>query len=336
MRIPGSLVCAAWLSASIGLAVAQEESVVVETRPPWDVVVGRVDEREVHAREVVAYVDARFAPGLLAEMATPYGDVVRRSEAYDGWIDAYLDLLALEPTVRPAVRDRAEKRFEADLTALLTERVQRTQKELVESLGLQAMVQQALPGFLRNEGLPLFVKVLAEELVDRVYDIQEVRSHFVRHAFRFGGKVKASLIFFSFQDRETGKRFDRERRAEIQERAFAVYRDLVGGADFEKLVRLHSDDEASRARGGDIGWFGFYGGALPETVLEVAFLTAPGATMRPVVTRRGVFLLRIEERRNRANPNFHAIRDEIERDYRRELARRFLIERRSTMGVRRD
>jgi peptidyl-prolyl cis-trans isomerase SurA len=68
----------------------------------------------------------------------------------------------------------------------------------------------------------------------------------------------------------------------------------AGKADFAKLAREHSQD-ASAAEGGDLGWVS-YGMFVPEFE-EVMNKLQPGQIADPVISRFGVHLIQVLERR---------------------------------------
>ncbi len=70
---------------------------------------------------------------------------------------------------------------------------------------------------------------------------------------------------------------------------------LAGQADFADLARNHSQD-GSAAQGGDLGWAG-PGMYVPEFE-EVLNRLAPGQLSEPLVSRFGVHLIELTERRN--------------------------------------
>jgi parvulin-like peptidyl-prolyl isomerase len=74
------------------------------------------------------------------------------------------------------------------------------------------------------------------------------------------------------------------------ERIFALVRE---GQDFESLARQFSDDEGSRAQGGDLGWYR-RGDGLVREFEDAAFGAREGAVVGPVLTQFGAHLIRVE------------------------------------------
>jgi len=70
--------------------------------------------------------------------------------------------------------------------------------------------------------------------------------------------------------------------------------ELTAGADFGKLARTYSDCP-SKARGGDLGWFGR--GQMVEEFEKAAWETECGKVAGPVKTKFGWHLIEVLERR---------------------------------------
>ena len=86
----------------------------------------------------------------------------------------------------------------------------------------------------------------------------------------------------------------------------------AGQASFEDLARQHSQDGSAR-QGGDLGWVS-PGQFVPEFE-QVMNALRPGEVSQPVVSRFGVHLIRLEERRQAA------LSEREQRDMARELVR---------------
>lgn len=97
-----------------------------------------------------------------------------------------------------------------------------------------------------------------------------------------------------------------ESRAQI-ERWLA---DAKAGKDFAQLAREHSDDSASAARGGDLGFISA-GGTVPAFEQAVAALANPGDLSEVVETPFGYHLIRLEERRPAGKRGFDELRETL-------------------------
>ena len=87
---------------------------------------------------------------------------------------------------------------------------------------------------------------------------------------------------------QLGEAAAREKLADFRKRI------LAGQADFATLAKEHSQD-GSAARGGDLGWASS-GQFVPEFEDAMNAL-APGRISEPLVSRFGVHLIKVEERR---------------------------------------
>jgi len=91
--------------------------------------------------------------------------------------------------------------------------------------------------------------------------------------------------------------------------AVALIAQIKGGADFAELAKKNSTDPAA-ASGGDLGFFK-EGDMLPE-FSAVAFALKPGEVAdKPVQTRYGWHVVKVEERRQAPAPAYEQVHDEL-------------------------
>ncbi|HEY6543649.1 MAG TPA: peptidylprolyl isomerase, partial [Dokdonella sp.] len=85
---------------------------------------------------------------------------------------------------------------------------------------------------------------------------------------------------------------DAKARAKID----AVRARVAGGEDFEAVARDASDDDTTKALGGDLGWFAAdsYGAGVGEAVRALS----PGEVSQPFRTNVGWHLVKLDEVRN--------------------------------------
>jgi peptidyl-prolyl cis-trans isomerase D len=108
-----------------------------------------------------------------------------------------------------------------------------------------------------------------------------------RHEFVEGEKANARNILFSLP---AGS--DATLQAETRLRADSVANMAKSGIDFAELVKVHSDDPATKDQGGDLGWFGR--GRMQKAVEDAVFGGKPGDIVGPVQTEFGFHLLKVE------------------------------------------
>ncbi|MBM3162152.1 MAG: peptidylprolyl isomerase [Chlorobi bacterium] len=83
----------------------------------------------------------------------------------------------------------------------------------------------------------------------------------------------------------------REDVANVRARMVMIYKKLQEGVPFETLARQYSQDPGSSVRGGDLGWFDRKS-VVPE-FSEAVFSARPGSLTRPVQTKFGLHIIRV-------------------------------------------
>lgn len=76
-----------------------------------------------------------------------------------------------------------------------------------------------------------------------------------------------------------------------------LLKEIQGGAEFEQVARRASDDSASAAQGGDLGWA--RRGELVTAFEDMMFRLPPGQVSPPVLTQYGYHIIKVE----RAKPS---------------------------------
>jgi peptidyl-prolyl cis-trans isomerase D len=100
-----------------------------------------------------------------------------------------------------------------------------------------------------------------------------------------------------------------EQDAEVRAKAARVLAELREGADFVALAQAHSEDEATRDQGGDLGFFPR--GQMVKSFEEVAFTLPVGQLSELVRTPFGYHILRVEDRTEADVKALLEVRDEI-------------------------
>ena len=85
---------------------------------------------------------------------------------------------------------------------------------------------------------------------------------------------------------------------------------IVGGAEFEDLARMYSED-ATQENGGDWGWINKR--TLNESLTKTAFALKPGQVSQIIELGNSYFLLFVEAKKAAETKPLSAVRDEIEK-----------------------
>ena len=96
---------------------------------------------------------------------------------------------------------------------------------------------------------------------------------------------------------------------QAEEQILAIRDRLEAGEDFASLATELSDDPGSKARGGDLGFFGR--GQMIGEFEEAAFTAQPGEVVGPVKTNFGYHLIEVEERREAGRSSFAESQEQI-------------------------
>ncbi len=110
-------------------------------------------------------------------------------------------------------------------------------------------------------------------------------------------KVSAIYIDFATPDAPSAAVGNNKvTEAEATAKAEGIVAELRGGADFAELAKKHSDDSASRDKGGDLGFF-TRETSIPEALKDAIFQLKEGEISDPVKDGRRFYVLTVTERR---------------------------------------
>lgn len=165
---------------------------------------------------------------------------------------------------------------------------QRLERDVAESVTVQKWVTgEIIPSVSVS---PADVRAFYDANPERMVEPERVHA---RHI----------LVRVEAQASETDKAAARQRLEEIRSR-------IADGADFAALARESSDDKASGARGGDLGWF--YRGQMVPAFEQAAFDLAPNQLSGLVETRFGFHLLEVLEKRPETTLAFEEVEGRLE------------------------
>src|ERR1700728_3697476 len=97
--------------------------------------------------------------------------------------------------------------------------------------------------------------------------------------------------------------------AEIRQKAEDVLKQAKRGASFEDLAKKYSEDDATKPKGGDLGWI-VDGQTVPE-FQQAAFSVPKGSISDLVKTQYGFHIIKVLDRETAHTKSFEEVRDSI-------------------------
>ncbi|MES1207240.1 MAG: peptidylprolyl isomerase, partial [Pseudomonadota bacterium] len=176
--------------------------------------------------------------------------------------------------------------------------------QLREALRGQGMTMAAYRADLKRQLLRFRVLNIAVGSKVNISD-DEVRAYYERH-MKDGTnvQVRASHVFISIPEGA-----DAQVVAEKQAQAQKILERAKAGEDFAKLARESSDDAATRADGGDLGYFGK--DMLPKPIEELVFAMQVGDIRGPIRADRGFHVIKLVDRKVKDPKPFDEVKDDI-------------------------
>ena len=96
---------------------------------------------------------------------------------------------------------------------------------------------------------------------------------------------------------------------ESEEKAKEIFDKIAQGADFAQMAKEFSRDPGTKDDGGSLGYF--TRGQMVPQFEEAAFKLSRGDISQPVQTQFGWHLVQLEDRRNRAAPEFASVKGRL-------------------------
>lgn len=223
------------------------------------------------------------------------GEAITKEELYQEMLKQggkqLLDRMIDQKLIQQAAKEKGVTATE--------EQIRERMDEMKEQLGGDASFQMYLAQYgITEESLKQDVRhqLLIEGLLKPEIKVseEEMKAYFEENKDMFGEpeKVKARHILVKSEAQA------KEIRAKLDQ-----------GESFEELAKQYSTDEASKANGGDLGYFA-RGDMVPEFE-EVAFSLKPGETSQPVKSQFGYHIIRVEDHQQPVPAKYEDKKEEI-------------------------
>jgi peptidyl-prolyl cis-trans isomerase D len=138
-------------------------------------------------------------------------------------------------------------------------------------------------------------------------------------------QVRASHILLKTEGKD---------EAAVRKQAESLLAQVKGGADFAALATKYSEDDVSKARGGDLDFFGR--GSMVKPFEDAAFALEPGQVSDLVQTTYGFHIIKGAEKRPAGRRPFAEVRDQIAEQLKWQQAQERATALSSELGARID
>jgi len=232
------------------------------------------------------------------------GDHVIRKSDIDRMLAYYPEETRRQLRENPAEMETLVKRL---LQIKIVAEVARSQK-FDRRPQINKQLAYVADDFLSREYL---AKVVMQEAAVSDADLKE---YYTQNKQRLGvpEQVRARHILFRVDPAAA----ESEKNA-ARARAEAALKRLQAGEDFAGLAAAQSDDESTRAKGGDLGYFA--PGRMVPDFEDVAFYTDPGKISDVVETRYGYHIIKVEDHIEARERSFEEVKEFIREKLHREL-----------------
>ena len=153
-----------------------------------------------------------------------------------------------------------------------------------------------------------YIKIDPKEFEDKVeVTEEEIKGYYEANKeteFKEGEQVKARHILIKVPSGASD-----EEKKKLREKAEKILKEIKSGADFAEMARKYSEDEATKDKGGDLGWFGR--GRMVKEFEDVAFSLKPGQVSDVVETVYGYHIIKVEDKKPERIKPLEEVRDEI-------------------------
>ncbi|MDB4969995.1 MAG: PpiC-type peptidyl-prolyl cis-trans isomerase [Myxococcales bacterium] len=223
-----------------------------------------------------------------------------KRHALDGLIDGKLvqqQASELKLTVTPDEVDRA--------VTQVKEQNKLDDAAFTEALKTQGFTLEGYRKTLKKQILEMKVVNTAVRSRVQVSD-EEVKTYYKQNEKLTASDKQSHLrqILIAVPDR--GNEADLVKKRAVATKVAELSRN---GTKFEELAKQYSDDDGTKASGGDLGWVGK--GVLVEALDDAMAAMEPGDVRGPIRTERGFVILQLVERKSGDLRPYEEIKDQL-------------------------
>jgi peptidyl-prolyl cis-trans isomerase SurA len=268
---------------------------------------------------VILYSDVMLRAGPLLADVQRIANPGERQRRMADLQERVLEEMIAEELVVAAARQAGVEVTEQEISAAIREiRDQNnlSERELEEALRMQGYTLASYRQDLERQMLRMRAANMLVRPRVSVSD-DDIRARYERMARQTGSVSRVHLrhILVEVPDGAT----EEERRA-ARDRAAELAQQARAGAPFDELASEHSDDAATRAGGGDLGWI--QRGSLATEWEDIVFAMDEGEVRGPITGPRGLHVFHVDARETDEMPTFEESRESLRQEvYQEEMER---------------
>lgn len=126
---------------------------------------------------------------------------------------------------------------------------------------------------------------------------EDMQKYYEAHKGDFG-EAKVKMIYVAYNDKPAPSSDPAAKKPltseQAEKRAAEIVAKLKSGADFAEMVKQYSDDEESKAKGGDFPVLRPNDNSVPPNIKAAVFALKPGQVSDPVKQANGFYVFRLE------------------------------------------
>lgn len=236
------------------------------------------------------------------QTSTDFEENLRRSMMIDKLRSALTEWMSLSDTeLRDEYRQRNEK-VKLQLVALTADRFR--DKVSVSDDDVAAYFESHKAEYRVGERRKIRFLAIDQEQVRQKITVTptEVQTYYNDNLQQYQSpeQVRASHILLKTEGKDADA---------VRKQAEALLKQVKAGGDFAELAKKHSEDEGSKATGGDLDYFG-RGRMVPEFE-NVAFAMEPGQISDLVTTQYGFHIIKVVDKKPASTRSLEEVRAQI-------------------------
>lgn len=168
-----------------------------------------------------------------------------------------------------------------------------------------------LTKFKEIEREKIIVQAMRQSKIDSNFVISpvQIQAYYNKNKMAYATPEQVKLRMIIIREGEGGDVPDLGSKKDL---AREIRDKIAGGAEFERMAQMYSDDESTQEVGGDWGWI--ERNTLNEQLTNVAFALRPGEVSPVVQIDNTYYILMVEAKKNASVKPITDVRDEIEKN----------------------